>query len=97
MWLQKWGQVMEMGQTSFIILIFAMSAVLSAEMADVKYLESFPLLSTLPTIIVYLVLCLLFVVGPLLVFAGQLLRAKRRGLVEYGDLADDLFGAFAEK
>ena len=88
---------MEMGQTSFIILIFAMSAVLSAEMADVKYLESFPLLSTLPTIIVYLVLCLLFVVGPLLVFAGQLVRAKRRGLVEYGDLADDLFGAFAEK
>ena len=89
--------ILEIGQISFTILVFAISAVLAAEMADVKYHEQFTLLSVLPTIIVYLVLTLLFVVGPLLVFAGQLVRAKRRGLVEYGDLADDLFGAFAEK
>ena len=89
--------ILEMGQTSFVILVFAISAVLASELADVKYRESFTLLSALPTITVYLVLCLLFILGPLLVFAGQLVRAKRRGLTEYGDLADDLFGAFAEK
>ena len=89
--------ILEMGQNSFVILVFAISAVLASELADVKYRESFTLLNALPTIIVYLVLCLLCVLGPLLVFAGQLVQARRRGLIEYGDLADDLFGAFAER
>ena len=89
--------ILEMAQLSFIMLIFAISVVLAAEVADAKYREQFTLLSMVPTIIVYLALCLLFVVGPLLIFARQLVQAKLRGMIEYGDLADDLYGTFAEK
>jgi hypothetical protein len=89
--------ILEMGQSSFVFLVFPMSAILAANLADEKIREVLTLASFTPTIAVYLVLSLLFVVGPLLIFASKLIRAKRRGLVEYGDLADVLFGAFQEK
>lgn len=89
--------ILGVGQNSFIILIFAMSAVLASELADVKLRDHFTLASALPTILVWLALSLLLVLGPLIVFTKQLMETKRQGLIDYGDLADDLNGAFAKK
>ena len=79
------------------VLLFAISAVVSAGLADVKYREDFSLMSAMPTIVVYVTICLLSIVGPLAVFSGKLSRAKHWGLVKYGILGDELFGAFGRK
>jgi len=89
--------ILETGQTSFIVLVVAMSAVLAANLANLKWREGVELASEVPAIVAYAVLAILMVVGPLLAFARKLFMAKQRGLVEYGDLGDDLFGAFDDK
>ena len=89
--------ILQMGQTSLAPLVFSVAAVLSASLAFSMHHGDLTLPASAPTICVFAVLALLFIIGPLFVFVPKLVGAKRKGLVEYGDLADDLFGAFDAK
>mgnify|MGYP001827223725 CR=1 FL=1 len=50
-----------------------------------------------PIVVAYVLISALFIVGPVFSFTALLIRAKRRGVVEYGDLGDELFREFDEK
>jgi hypothetical protein len=73
---------------AFTVLLVAHGAMVAARLAY----RIFFLGATLPQfsmeILVMAIFVLLVVFGPLLVFAAQLSRAKRRGLIEYGTLAE---------
>jgi len=82
---------------AFIPLLMAHGAIVAGNLAN----RIFHLGATLPQFkgeILLLVVWLLFVVlGPLLVFAPQLAAAKRKGLREYGDLAERYVREFDAK
>lgn len=89
--------ILETAQTSYAVIVVATSTVLAANLADLKIREGVALSSEAPAIVAYAVLAVLFIVSPLLAFARRLFQTRQRGLVEYGDLGDDLFGAFNDK
>ncbi len=73
---------------AFSVLLMAHGAMLAAQIANRIFFAHAALLTfkeEIFTIVVFL-LCLVFL--PLLVFTPQLSRAKRRGLLEYGTLAE---------
>jgi hypothetical protein len=89
--------ILEMGQKSFGTFVLGISTILAANLGDDIVSGAVTLRGSIPTIAVYCLICLVVVTGPLFAFVPNLLRAKRRGLVEYGDLGDELFRAFDEK
>ncbi len=79
------------------IFPFAFSCVLSAHVAFQVHFEAVPVMSFKIVFAVYLVAMLLLVLGPLLIFAPLLARARRQGLRQYSLLANDYNRAFHQK
>ena len=85
------------GQTSFGIIVFANSIVVSAALGQRIIFGGELLLSFKVTIVAYVVLSLVIFLGPLLVFSPPLLKAKRRGMLDYGALAAGYTQSFDNK
>jgi hypothetical protein len=85
------------GQEKFGLIAFALSAVLSAVLADQILFEGAQLKSFQTTIAGYVVLILAFFLSPLFVFSPTLLKVKRNGLLEYGALATGYTQSFDKK
>jgi hypothetical protein len=73
---------------AFSVLLVAHGAMLAAQIANRIFFAGAALQDFKEEIFVMLVFLLCVVFGPLLVFSPQLSRAKRRGLLEYGALAE---------
>lgn len=73
---------------AFSVLLVAHGAMLAAQIANRIFYAGATLPAFKVEIAVMLVLLMCLVFGPLLVFSPQLARAKRRGLNEYGTLAE---------
>jgi hypothetical protein len=85
------------GQTSFGSIVFAASVVVSAALGQRIIFGGEPLLSFKVTIVAYVVLFLVIFLGPLFVFSHPLLKARRKGLLDYGALAARYTQSFDEK
>jgi hypothetical protein len=71
---------------AFLVLAFAISTTVAGGVAQrVLYGTSF--FSFSYVIVAVVVISLLLFVGPLLVFGGKLVEARRRGMIDYGGLA----------
>jgi len=73
---------------AFSVLLVAHGAMLAAQIAGRIFFEGAALANFKEEIFLVLVFLLCLVFAPLLVFTPQLSRAKRRGLIEYGRLAE---------
>jgi hypothetical protein len=73
---------------AFSVLLVAHGAMLAAQIANRIFFGGAALQNFKAEIFAMLVYLLCLVFGPLLVFSPQLSRAKRRGLLEYGALAE---------
>jgi hypothetical protein len=73
---------------AFSVLLVAHGGMLAAQIANRIFFAGASLLDFKEEIFGLLVFLLCLVFGPLLVFSPQLSRAKRRGLLEYGALAE---------
>jgi len=73
---------------AFSVLLMAHGAMLAAQIANRILFAGAALVAFKEEIFVMLVFLLCLVFAPLLVFSPQLSRAKRRGLLEYGTLAE---------
>lgn len=89
--------ILEMGQLSFSVLGTGFSIILSASLAESLVAGSILLPAVVPPIAIFVLICILVILLPLLGFMGMLIRAKRLGLVAYGDLGEELFRAFGAK
>ena len=85
------------GQAQFGILAFAISIPFAAALGERIIFGGERLLSYKITIAAYVVLQLILFLGPLLVFTPLLLKAKRKGLLDYGVLAARYTQSFDEK
>jgi hypothetical protein len=79
---------------SFVLIGFALNAALSGALADELLYAGFTIAQTGTEIAFFMVISILALAAPLVVFVPGMLRAKNRGLVDYGWLAHDLTGAF---
>jgi hypothetical protein len=84
-------------QRFFGILLFAESAAVAGVVANAVIYGKTPLTSFAPAIATYVVLMIAFLLAPVLVFVGTLLRTKRIGLEQYGTLATTYTGSFHKK
>jgi hypothetical protein len=84
-------------QRFFGLILFAFSLASAGVLAREIVYDHIPLVTYAPTIAAYVVIALLIVVGPLMVFTGVLLKAKRVGLHQYGALATAYTGSFHQK
>jgi hypothetical protein len=84
-------------QRFFGILLFAYSVAITGVMANEIVYDKVPLTYFAPSIATYVVVALGFILGPLVVFTGRLLKTKRCGLHQYGTLATAYTGAFQKK
>jgi hypothetical protein len=84
-------------QRFFGILLFAYSLVITGVLANEIVYDKVPLTNFAPAIGIYVVVALILILGPLAVFAGRLLKTKRRGLYQYGTLATSYTGSFQRK
>jgi hypothetical protein len=73
---------------AFSVLLMAHGAMLASQIANRIFFAGATLMDFKEEIFVVLLFLLCLVFGPLLVFSPQLSRAKRRGLLEYGSLAE---------
>jgi hypothetical protein len=84
-------------QRFFGILLFAYSLALTGVLANDIVYDKVPLTRFAPAIVMYVVVALLLLLGPLVVFTGRLLKTKRHGLHQYGTLATSYTGSFQKK
>lgn len=82
---------------AFALLATAHGALLAAQLANRIFFLGATLTDFKVEIAVVLIFMLSVVVGPLLVFAPQLAKAKRTGLLEYGTLAERYVREFDAK
>ena len=82
---------------AFSVLLVAHGAMVAAQIANRIFFAGATLPSFKEEIFVVLVFLLCVVFVPLLVFSPQLSRAKRRGLLEYGALAENYVRDFDHK
>lgn len=82
------------GQTSLAIVVFAVSAVLSAVLSEHVLYSGAHVLDFKATLIGFVVLAATLPLAPLLVFAPALRAAKRKAVLEYGRLATAHHEAF---
>ena len=88
---------LSLGQSSFAILVLALSSVLAGIFAnDVAY-RGVALESLYPTMGAFAVLAVLLVLAPMLAFAPRLARLKREALYQYGALSSRHDAAFHAK
>lgn len=88
---------LEVGQLHFGILAFAISSQLSGLFARKLLFEGASIGAFGHAILGYVMFITLFFLAPLLVFLRRLTVAKRRGLLEFGILAEKYTGAFERK
>ena len=84
-------------QRFFGILLFAYSIGVCGTLANDIVYDKTPLQHFAYLIALYIFFAVAIISGPLLVFTGKLLKAKRVGLAEYGALATAYTGAFHRK
>lgn len=82
---------------AFVPLLLSQGALLSGMIAERILFQGDVLTSFKAEILVVTVFLLLLVLGPLCVFAPQLARIKRKGLLDYGVLASRYVRAFDKK
>jgi hypothetical protein len=85
------------GSYAFAPVLFAQGVVLAGIIANRIFYQGQNLLSFKLNILGFVAVFLVFVLGPLLVFAPQLNATKRRGLGEYGTLAARYVTEFQNK
>ncbi|OPY68994.1 MAG: hypothetical protein A4E57_01417 [Syntrophorhabdaceae bacterium PtaU1.Bin034] len=85
------------GQARFAPVIFAVSSVVAAAVADAVLFGNEVLASYRVTIFAYAALPLVVFLAPLLVFSPRLIAVRRQGLMEYGALATGYTRSFHEK
>jgi len=84
-------------QMRFGIVIFALSAVLSATLAQRDLFLKIPVLSAQPMLIGFAIGAVVIALAPLLVFTPALVRCRTQGLLEYADLGQRYTADFHEK
>jgi hypothetical protein len=84
-------------QRFFGVLLFAISVASAGVLANDIIYDKIPLQNFAPAIGAYVVFAVIIMLGPLVVFTGKLLRTKRIGLQQYGELATEYSGAFHRK
>ena len=82
---------------AFSVLLMAHGAMVASQIANRIFFAGATLMDFKEEIFVVLLFLLCLVFGPLLVFSPQLSRAKRRGLLEYGSLAERYVREFDDK
>lgn len=82
---------------AFVPLAFAMGATLAGPIANQVLYEGQPLITFRFAIFALVVVVLILTVGPVMVFNGPLLRARRVGIFNYGALANSLGWQFEQK
>jgi hypothetical protein len=83
--------------SAFVPLALAHGALLAGQIADRIFFLKAGLPEFKAEIAVMVVFMLLLALGPLLLFAGQLAKVKRTGLLEYGALAQRYVRGFDDK
>jgi len=83
--------------SAFVPLALAHGALLAGQIADRIFFLKAGLPEFKAEIAVMVVFMLLLALGPLLLFAGQLAKVKRTGLLEYGALAQRYVRGFEDK
>jgi len=78
-------------------LVFALSSVVASSMVKALAVEGHSPQTVWLALAVWLGICLVLVLGPLLVFAWPLYRVRERALLEYGRLATQHHIAFDRK
>ena len=86
-----------LAQVKYAIIIFALSSLLSSQMGQEILFGGASLASYKTTILGFVVLILIIFLGPLLVFSPKLFDTKRKGLLEYGALANEYTQSFERK
>jgi hypothetical protein len=76
--------------TSFVLVGLAVNAALSGAIADELLYGGASLTEARPEIIFFTAIAVIALAAPLIVFTPGLIRAKNRGMVEYGRLAHQL-------
>ena len=84
-------------QAKFGIIVLAFSSILSSHWGAEIFFGGAFLADYKVMILVYVVLVLFVLLGPLLVFSFRLFEVKRRGLLEYGALANQYTRTFDRK
>ena len=78
-------------------ILFAQGALLAGVIASRIFYDGQQLMAFKMEVILSVIVFVLFFLGPLAVFSGQLARTKRKGLREYGVLANRYVQEFDEK
>jgi hypothetical protein len=86
-----------LAQAKYAIIIFALSSLLSSQMGQEILFGGASLASYRITIFGFVALILVVFLGPLLVFSPKLFDTKRKGLLEYGALANEYTQSFERK
>jgi hypothetical protein len=86
-----------LAQVKYTIIIFALSSLLSSQMGQEILFGGASLANYKTTIFGFVALVLIISLGPLLVFSPKLFDTKRKGLLEYGALANEYTQSFERK
>jgi hypothetical protein len=86
-----------LAQVKYGIIIFALSSLLSSQIGQEILFGGAPLANYRMTICGFVALVLITFLGPLLVFSPKLFDTKRKGLLEYGALANEYTQSFERK
>jgi hypothetical protein len=89
--------VVPFAQKYFAILFMAMGFIIAGQYVNSTTYFGLPVSATVTPMVVYLLLSLLLVLGPLTVLSPRLAEARREGLARYGRVARGLTGAFDAK
>ena len=89
--------ILKNGENSFLILFFSFGAMFSTSLAEEILYSDMTLTESQPVIGIFLLISVFLMTLPLLFFIPQLVRAKRRGRVTYGNLGYRLSEAFDKK
>lgn len=84
-------------QARFGIIVLAPSSILSAHLAQEILYAGAPLAGYKMMILGYILLVLIALLAPLLIFSAELFEVRRRGLLEYGALANRYVHFFDRK
>ncbi len=88
-----WG----LAQAKYAIIIFALSSLLSSQIGQEILFGEASLASYRITIFGFVALILITFLGPLVLFSPKLFDTKRKGLLEYGALANEYTQSFERK
>jgi hypothetical protein len=86
-----------LAQAKYAIIMLALSSLLSSQIGQEILFGGASLASYRMTILVFVALILITFLGPLLVFSPKLFDTMRKGLLEYGALANEYTQSFERK